>query len=365
MTAKRWPLLVLAIVLMLPILTACSPTTREDRPTTDTATCLRTIAPAPGTVTGIFVEPDDTRAPILNELDHARCTIDVAVYLLTDAEVIAALEAAASRGVRVRLILEHYPYGGGGGQDDLADRLRSEGIDVQWSDNQFRFTHAKYIVVDRQVALILNQNLTKSSFTGNREFGAVTTDPEAVMGAQLIFDRDWERNRQPVAAPPLIVSPSDSRARYEKIIGEARVSIDLYAEVIQDPEIIEALEDAVTRGVRVRLILNPSSGAEDIATVAGLRSRGVDVRAATRLYIHAKLMIVDGTTAIVGSQNFTRTSLDANRELALIVQDPLAVARCREIFTTDWDAARQGQVRNASRDSMIAFRSLVISEHAA
>lgn len=362
---RRYPLLALIIVLMVPLLAACSPAAREDRPTTDTAACLRAIAPAPGNVTGIFVEPDDARTPILNELNHAQCTIDVAVYLLTDEEVIAALEAAASRGVRVRLILEHYPYGGGGGQDDLADRLRAEGIEVQWSDNQFRFTHAKYIVVDRQVALILNQNLTKSSFTGNREFGAVTTDPEAATGAQLIFDRDWERNRQPVAAPPLIVSPSDSRARYEKIIGEARVSIDLYAEVIQDPEIITALEAAVSRGVRVRLIVNPSASADDTARIAELRSRGLEVRYATRLYIHAKLMIVDGTTAVVGSQNFTRTSLDANRELALIVTDPLAVARCREIFATDWDAARQGRARNTSSDQIVALHSLVIKEHAA
>ena len=322
------------------LLTACSPALPGNQPNDHTEACLAGLFGAPGAVTGVFVEPDDARAPVLNELNGAQCSIDIAVYLITDEAIIAALENAASRGVRVRLILEEHPYGGGGGQEELADRLRPQGIEFKWSDNEFRFTHAKYILVDRQVALILNLNLTVSAFTTNREFGVVSTDPEAVAGSQHVFDRDWQGDRTATAEGPLIVSPVNSRQRYMALIGHASTSIDLYVEVIRDDEVIEGLGKAVQRGVRVRLIVNAPTTDDDRRVIAQLTAAGVEVSISTRLYIHAKLMVIDGQTAIVGSQNFTPTSLDENREIAMQFADALAVVRCVAIFEADWSTAR-------------------------
>ena len=56
-------------------------------------------------------------------------------------------------------------------------------------------------------------------------------------------------------------------------------------------------------------------------------------------YIHAKAIIVDEQRAYVGSQNFSRTSLEFNRELGVIVSDPLAVARLTAVFAGDWRSA--------------------------
>lgn len=321
------------------LLTACSPALPGSGPDNHAEACLAGLFGAPGTVTGVFVEPDDARAPVLNELNAAQCSIDIAVYLITDEAIIVALENAAARGVRVRLILAEHPYGGGG-QDELAARLRPQGIEFKWSDNEFRFTHAKYILVDRQVALILNLNLTVSAFTNNREFGVVSTNAEAVAEAQHIFDRDWQGDRAATADGPLIVSPVNSRQRYMALIGNARTSIDLYVEVIRDEEVIQGLGKAVQRGVRVRLIVNAPKTDDDRKVVAQLAAEGVEVSVSTGLYIHAKLMVTDDLTAVVGSQNFTPTSLDANREIAMQFTDALPVARCLAIFEADWNAAR-------------------------
>ena len=76
----------------------------------------------PGVV-GLFVQPDDGRAPILDELDAARESISLEVYLLSDAEIIAALERAEARGVEVRVILEEQPFGGAGDQPEVFARL--------------------------------------------------------------------------------------------------------------------------------------------------------------------------------------------------------------------------------------------------
>jgi phosphatidylserine/phosphatidylglycerophosphate/cardiolipin synthase-like enzyme len=47
-------------------------------------------------------------------------------------------------------------------------------------------------------------------------------------------------------------------------------------------------------------------------------------------------MIVDDRLAFVGSENFSATSLDQNRELGVIVRQPAAVVRLESTFQHDW-----------------------------
>ncbi len=287
-------------------------------------------------MTGLFVAPDDGEAPILDELEAARCTIDVSVYLLTADAVIAALDAAADRGVRVRVMLEEHPFGGDIRPDEVRANLEGHGIDIRWSGSGIRFSHAKFIVVDRRVALIMNQNLTAAAFSRNREFGVVTTHRASVAQAQEIFDVDWDGDGSDAVDGPLIISPTNSRERLLALIDGATDSIELYAEVIRDEEILAALGAAEARGVEVRLIVDQSLDEDSQAIAARLFAYGVDIRLASHVYIHAKLMIVDGELAVVGSQNFTQTSLGRNREVAMVIEDPLLLQRCLAIFERDW-----------------------------
>lgn len=343
MTAALRPALgrcFLAVAIIF-FVSGCGPLGDGSAQLSNAAACLDSLSPPP-LATGLFVEPDDGHDPVLDEFQSARCTIDVSVYLLSDDLTIEALAGAVERGVRVRVMLEEHPFGGGGGQDDLKVLLESAGVEVRWSASDIRFSHAKYAVIDRQVALIMNQNLTTSAFTNNREFGITTTDHASVTQAQDIFDRDWKHEAIDDPAGPLIASPSNSRDRLLSLIAGAERSIDFYAEVIRDPEIVSALEAAEGRGVEVRLIVDESldQGTQEIA--AELYGAGVDVRLAENLYIHAKLMVIDGEQAVVGSQNFTPTSLDDNRELAILVTDEATLVRCLAIFERDWLRAVPG-----------------------
>ena len=111
-------------------------------------------------VTGVFIEPGDGRAPLLDEIRAARRSIDLEVYIITDDIILQSLEDAQRRGIDVRVILEEHPFGGGGGQEDIFARLESAGIAVRWGNPIFRFTHIKMMVIDDAVAIIMNQNLT-------------------------------------------------------------------------------------------------------------------------------------------------------------------------------------------------------------
>src|ERR671917_2343861 len=156
--------------------------------------------------TGVFIEPGDGRAPLLDEIQAARRSIDLEVYIVTDDLILQSLEEAQRRGVDVRVILEEHPFGGGGGQEEIFARLEGSEIAVRWGNPVFRFTHIKMLVIDDAVTLIMNQNLTQSAFTANREFGVVTNRPDAVQTAAAIFAADWTRGAEPDPGL-LVVSP--------------------------------------------------------------------------------------------------------------------------------------------------------------
>lgn len=286
-------------------------------------------------VTGIFIEPGDGRAPLLDEITAARESIDLEIYIVTDEVILAALEEAQRRGVRVRVILEEHPFGGGGGQGEIFARLEGAGIAVRWGNPVFRFTHIKAMTIDGAVAIIMNQNITESAFTANRDFGVVTNEPGAVRTAAAIFEADWTRSAEP-DPEPLVVSPTNARQELLALVQGAQRSLDVYAEVLRDPEMLDSLIAAAARGVRVRIVVSPSP--DFAAERERLAAGGVEIRLMSNLYVHAKAIIADGERAFVGSQNLSATSLDQNRELGIVVDDSVNLARLSRTFEIDFRA---------------------------
>jgi phosphatidylserine/phosphatidylglycerophosphate/cardiolipin synthase-like enzyme len=160
--------------------------------------------------------------------------------------------------------------------------------------------------------------------------------PDAVQAAAAIFAADWTRGEEPDPGP-LVVSPTNAREQLLALVHGARVSLDVYAEVLRDPQMLEALAAAVERGVRVRIIVSPST--DFAAEMEKLAAAGVEIRLASSLYIHAKLIVADGERAFIGSQNLSATSLDQNRELGIVVDDPVNLSRLTRTFAIDFRAA--------------------------
>jgi phosphatidylserine/phosphatidylglycerophosphate/cardiolipin synthase-like enzyme len=55
------------------------------------------------------------------------------------------------------------------------------------------------------------------------------------------------------------------------------------------------------------------------------------------LRVHAKLIVVDDSQALVGSMNIDRSAFDLRRELGIMTKDPVIVGRLKEVFDSDWD----------------------------
>ncbi len=108
---------------------------------------------------------------------------------------------------------------------------------------------------------------------------------------------------------------------------------------MNDSAIEQALANAAQHGVQVEVILptaNISTGDSNSQGIATIKQGGVQVREDPQLYMHAKIIIVDGRIAFVGSENISAQSLDQNRELGIIVSDSSVLNKLQITFQSDW-----------------------------
>jgi cardiolipin synthase len=358
--------LVAVLLGTLPLLAACGATSSMHRnPPAVTASSTLAPLPTPAATTSLtdrlhlrpaapnsltlFVQPDDGRAPVVDLLNSAQTSVDLMIYLLSDREVIAALKNAVLRGVAARVLLEPNPCCSDDNSTQRAvfSDLQNARIQVQWTNPAFRLTHAKMAVVDGATALIMSQNLTKSSFTANREANIVDRDPADVAALAGLFAADWARTAYTPTDANLVIANANARQRLIALMSGATKSLSVESEEMQDPAIIDALIAAQKRGVAVRSIgptaASGTSAPQRDDNAPGrkrLEGSGAGVRLLTAPYVHTKTVVADGTVAFVGSENFSASSLDTNREIGLLTTDAAIITRLTSVFAKDWTAGK-------------------------
>ncbi|MBC8131658.1 MAG: hypothetical protein H7X95_01650 [Deltaproteobacteria bacterium] len=303
---------------------------------------------APGAATaralGLLVAPDDDTAPMLEAIRGARRRVLVEMYMLTAPDAVSALLAARDAGVDVRVLLEPTPYGDGAANQPAFAILAAAGVDVRWAHRGDGLVHAKLIVVDGRVGYVMTLNLTAAGLGTNREFVVIDRDPAEIRLMEQIWNADAvgaDVNVDSAAtasgvATRVLVSPLEARARLGACIDAARASIRLEMEELSDADLVARLAAAHARSVAVSIVAPASN--RSAATTAALRKlamAGVSVRVLGVPNIHAKAMVVDESQIYVGSINFTRSSLDANREVGLLWNDGPTARRLGATIAAD------------------------------
>lgn len=231
----------------------------------------------------LISQPEGTlRTAVLGAIDNAKTSLDVAIYQLSNHEVVDHLVKAVQRGVSVRVLYESDPYylshgthrnvprgkpapmpsaapgapagaraqlvmGADGDTDvvppdaqaavqgtpdytsnalsikDLVARCAGAPgkLAVQAAaDSRFALTHEKAMVVDNQTALILTSNFSTAGLNANREYGVIDRDPAEVREVEAIFEADFTNGQYQPTQANLVVSPDDGSGQ-----GNARTKI--------------------------------------------------------------------------------------------------------------------------------------------
>ncbi len=203
------------------------------------------------------------------------------------------------------------------------------------------------MIIDSKTAYIMTSNFTRSALGGysngnglnNREYDIVDTNAQDVQAITAIFNADWNHTTASFNDSNLVVSPVNSRADFTNLINSAHHTLLIEAEEMNDSAIEQTITSAAQRGVHVQVILpapRSSSGDSNSQGSATIKQAGVQVREDSHLYMHAKIIVVDGQEAFVGSENISSQSLDQNRELGIIVSDQGVLNTLQQTFQGDW-----------------------------
>lgn len=314
-------------------------------PSPTTTTGAAVLAQANGGVvragsTSLVTEPNDGMGPIYSLMVSARHELDMTMYELTDAKAVSILDADAARGVDVRVLLDR-EYAGERENAGAYRTLSAHGVRVHWAYGGAIF-HEKTITVDDRAAAIMTLNLTSGYYATSRDFAVITTDRADVAAIVHVFDSDWSANGPPLSqqvGPNLVWSPGSEPALL-RIIDGARHTLVVENEEMDDDTIESALAAAARRRVRVDVVM--TSDPSYAPALGELTAAGVHVRTYAEdasLYIHAKVIVADGARAFVGSENFSVSSLEYNRELGIILTERALVASLSKTLLQDFDGA--------------------------
>ena len=314
---------------------------------------------APGNAIESLYNAEVAFPRMLAAIGEARESVWLSTYIFqTDAvggQFVDALGAAARRGISVRVLVdgigEWYDW------PHVVPRLRRAGVPTA------RFLpprllppnlslncrdHRKILIADGRTAFIGGMNL------GGRELGGATgrrmTDIHfRLLGpvvAQLaeVFAEDWAfatSEQLVLAAAPAALGKSVCRVitggpdedvdKLLLILLSALASAARHVQIvtpyfIPPLELVAALEATALRGVTVSLVLPRRSNLSyiDWATLhwlPALVARGVRVHLQPPPFSHAKLLVIDGRYAHIGSVNVDTRSLRLNFEIAVEVYD--------------------------------------------
>lgn len=296
-----------------------------------------TASPPASSLARVYVEPAAGYGFLSAALLSARHRIDLSMYELKDPTLEAHLVARARAGVRVRVLLNSAYYGRRE-NSAAADVLRRGGVSVTWAPTGQIF-HAKYLVIDATRVYIGTGNLVDYYYATTRDVWVLDTNLPDVRAVEATFTHDVAHlATAPVTSGGLIWSPG-SLAPLVSFIHAARHTLVLENEEMRQYDVEDALIAAAARGVRVTVVMTAST--TYLSALGNLAHHGVRVELlpSSGVYIHAKLLCADcgvGAGALfVGSENFSTSSLDFNRELGVVTRTPAVVATVNATLLAD------------------------------
>jgi cardiolipin synthase len=329
----------------------------------------------------VLTDGDVAFPEMLRAIDAAQHRISFEGYIYDVGEVgerfTAAFEAAAQRGVEVRLVFDSV---GVALDEAMIDRLERAGCKIGWFnpvrgpsiEEANSRTHRKALVVDGDIAFIGGIGIADQWAKDTpeerkwRDTHLEVRGPAAI-NVEAAFNENWietggvvdpdvlPHDSQPAGSATSIVvwSSPEGGANAMKLLyllslAAARKSIDIQSPyLITDESTDWSLAEARKRGVRIRMLVEGDITDAKPVKFAGRAAyerfleQGIEVYEYQPTMMHTKAMMVDGVLSIVGSANFDNRSLELNDELNAAVFDRTVAERLASDFERDLKGSKK------------------------
>jgi len=326
----------------------------------------------------VLTNGDEFYEAELKAIAAAQRHIHLEAYIFQRGEIakryVDALAERARAGVQVRVLLDGLgslsttrkyvqPVTDAGGQLVFYNA-------VKWYTlpNYNYRTHRELLIVDGTTGFVGGAGIGDHWYTGDDKNPRwrdtmVRVTGDAVANLQATFAENWLETKGELLDSPeyfparpqandtvaLVVhsTPSRggaSRARvlFQALVAAAEDSILITTPYfLPDDSMQDELARAVQRGVKVRIVV-PGGKSDHMLTRSSSRlcygkllRAGAEIAEYQPSMIHAKVLVVDGLWAVVGSTNFDDRSFGLNDEVNLAVRDQAFAARLERDFARD------------------------------
>lgn len=323
----------------------------------------------------------DFFADLFAAIEAATTSICLEFYIVradrTGGLLAASLQRAVQRGVRVELLYDYI-----GSFDTPASffaALEQSGIrcaafnpppfrnGLSWFDKR---DHRKIAIIDCRLAYAGGLNIG-DEYAGVdplrswRDMGLRLEGPAALELHQL-FTENWRAASEllPFSCTCSLVPPSGgdaavaivsggphhrlSRIRDAFLLGMASAGSSIRIETpyfVPGPRFLRAMFRAARRGVSVEIIL-PARSDVPLLRLVNRSYYGVLLKGGIQVYerqgaiLHAKVMLIDSSWAVIGSANLDQRSFHRNYEVSVIVASPEFGRQVEELFLTELSASQ-------------------------
>lgn len=285
-------------------------------------------------------------------LDRATTSIDLAIYDFDLDDVAQALARAAQRRVRVRMVTD----------TDTLENTRDEAIQAAFArvraagipivdDQRQDIMHDKFVVVDAEWVLTGSWNFTDGDtyHLNNNQFIARSRELAANYTAefeQMFVQRRFGGSKTTVAPHPRFsiggtavenyFAPADHVADrlVEAINRRSRASLYFLAFSFTHDGLGQAMISRARDGATVQGVFETTGSNTPASEFGKLKREGLDVYQDGNPWVmHHKVIIMDEQSVAFGSFNFSANADRGNDENLLIVDD----ARLAQAFKAEYD----------------------------
>nr|WP_276309085.1 cardiolipin synthase [Specibacter cremeus] len=348
--------------------------------------------PALGANTVELIEGyQDSLDAMAAEIRNAKYYVNAEFYIMSvddsTEKLFRELEAAADRGVRVRVLFDHIGSLRVPGYRELVRRLKASKMEWrrmlpllpvkgQWRRPDLR-NHRKILVVDGHVGFTGSQNLIEPFYRkpNNKKAGRewvelmIRLEGPIVGTLNVLFATDWSSETeetlsrqldteqwdtftggvlcQVVPSGPGFVTENNLRL-FNTLLYSAQHTITISSPYfVPDDSLLYAITTAAQRGVRVELFVS-EAGDQFLVHHAQRSYYEALLRAGVRIFLypkplvlHAKHFTVDDDVAIIGSSNMDMRSFSLNLEVTVMMIDKGVVDQMHVVEEHYRDVSRE------------------------
>lgn len=320
----------------------------------------------------------------LDAMRSAQQSICLEAYVFQPGEIgrhyVETIAERAKAGVQVNLVLD--AFGSWKASEALFKQLTDAGGKVE-RYNKVRWyslsridnrTHRELLIVDGRIGFIGGAGVADQWWKGVGKSPRwrdtlIRVEGEAVPNLLATFAENWLTSHGELLAGPryfpeircdnktiaMVINSTPTpggatRARvlFQMLLATAQRTISITTPYfLPDKGLVRELCNAIERGVRLRILVPGRKSDHALTRSTSRGGYGPLLRAGAEVFeyqpsmIHAKILVVDGYWAVVGSTNFDNRSFGINDEVNMAVRDADFAARLERDMDADLMESRR------------------------